>query len=113
MQLAHFVLMHRFMRFVRDHEKSVPQDAAAVAHIKLTSEQIQEAGRQFAIDLADATVLLNMRRTMPRDTFRDWVNACGYLQFLQHAFAKGQYEERVQGLWKQAVVRKYADCLLV
>ena len=49
-----------------------------------------------------------MRKTMPRDTFRDWVNACGYLQIVQNALVKGQYEDRVNGLWKQAVVRRYS-----
>lgn len=91
---------------MRAHEASVPQGAAALAEIKLTDEQIREAGRQFAVDLKDAEDLLNMRRTMPRDTYRDWVNAVGYLQILQNALAKGDYEDRAQGLWKHPVVRR-------
>ncbi len=47
-----------------------------------------------------------MRKTMARGTFRDWVNSCGYLQIVQNALVKGQYEDRVKGLWKQAVVRR-------
>ena len=71
-----------------------------------TQEQIREAGKQFGIDLKDAQDLLDMRKTMPRDTFRDWINACGYLQIVQNALVKGEYEDRKEGLWKQAVVRR-------
>lgn len=98
----------RFLRFVRAHEKGGPIDEAAASEVQLTEEQIQEAGKQFGIDLKDAHELLAMRKTMPRDTFRDWVNACGYLQIVQNALVKGQYEDRVNGLWKQAVVRRYS-----
>ena len=97
----------RFLRFIRDHEKAEPPSAEAAAEVKLTQEQIQEAGKQFGITLEDAYDLLSMRKTMQRDKFRDWVNACGYLQILQNALVKGQYEDRSDGLWKQAVVRRY------
>jgi len=50
--------------------------------------------------------LLAMRKTMSRNTFADWVNACGYLQIVQNALTKGTYEDRTSGLWKQALVRR-------
>ncbi|KAL0018353.1 hypothetical protein WJX79_006177, partial [Trebouxia sp. C0005] len=103
---ARFVTSSRFLRFVRAHEKGGPIDEAAASEVQLTEEQIQEAGKQFGIDLKDAHELLAMHKTMPRDAFRDWVNACGYLQIVQNALVKGQYEDRVNGLWKQAVVRR-------
>ena len=100
----------RFLRFIRDHEKGDPPNAEAAAEVKLTQEQIQEAGKQFGITLEDAHDLLSMRKTMQQDKSRDWVNACGYLQILQNTLVKGQYEDRSDGLWKQAVVRHVVMC---
>lgn len=100
------LLLCRLLRFVRAHEQSGPGDAAAAAEVQLTQEQIRKAEKQFGIDLKDAQDLLDMRKTMPRDTFRDWINACGYLQIVQNALVKGEYEDRKEGLWKQAVVRR-------
>ena len=99
----------RFLRFIRDHEKGDSPSAEAAAEVKLTQEQIQEAGKQFGITLQDAHALLSMRKTMQRDRFRDYANACGYLQILQNALVKGQYEDRSDGLWKQAVVCRQDD----
>lgn len=48
--------------------------------------------------------MLAMRKTMSRNIFADWVNACGYLQIVQNALTKGTYEDRTSGLWKQALV---------
>ena len=63
----------------------------------------------FNLDESPATCdqdLLAMRKTMSRNTFADWVNACGYLQIVQNALTKGTYEDRTSGLWKQALVRR-------
>ena len=96
----------RFMRFIEAKEKSGPRNPDAEARVELTDEMIRETGAQFGVDLKDAQDLLAMRKTMSRNTFADWVNACGYLQIVQNALTKGTYEDRTSGLWKQALVRR-------
>ena len=97
----------RFLPFVRAHEKGGLINEAAASEVQLTEEQIQEAGKQFGIDLKDAHDLLAMRKTMARDTFRDWVNACGCLSDCAECCSEGAIPvNRVNGLWKQAVVRR-------
>ena len=103
----------RFLRFVTAQEKSGPRDFAAEAEVQLTQEQIQECGQQFGVELETKHDLLSMKKTMLRDTYRDWVNACGHLQIMENALAKGVYEDRKDGLWKQAVVRRYMTYRLV
>lgn len=97
---------YRFLRFVRAQEKSSAPDAAAEAEVQLSEEQIQECGKQFGIEMETKRDYQGMQNVMLRDTYRDWVNACGHLQIMQNALAKGVYEDRVDGLWKQAVVRR-------
>lgn len=70
----------------------------AEADIQLTDEQIRETGAQFGTDLQGTKDLLTMRNTMARNAFADWVNALGYLQVVQNAFAKGVYAEKKDGL---------------
>ena len=100
----------RFMRFIEAKEKSGPRNADAEARVELTDEMIRETGAQFGVDLKDAQDLLAMRKTMSRNAFADWVNACGYLQIVQNALAKGTCEDRTSGLWKQALVRRCVTC---
>lgn len=97
----------RVLRFVGAYEKGGPPKPAAGAEVKLTQEQIRECGKQFGIELEDQHDYESMQRTMTRDRFRDWINACGYLQIMQNAIAKGNYEDRTEGLWKQAIIRRY------
>ncbi|DBA92374.1 TPA: hypothetical protein ACH3X1_015779 [Trebouxia sp. C0004] len=94
------------MRFIEAKERSGPRKPDAEARVELTGEMIRETGAQFGVDLKDAQDLLAMRETMSRNTFADWVNACGYLQIVQNALTKGTYEDRTSGLWKQALVRR-------
>ena len=98
------------MRFIEAKEKSGPCNLDAEARVDLTDELIRETGAQFGVDLKDAQDLLAMHKTMSRDTFAEWVNACGYLQIVQNALTKGTYEDRTSGLWKQALVRRCAEC---
>ena len=82
------------------------KDAAALAQNQLTDEQIRAVGLQFGTDLKGAQDLVTMRNTMARNTFADWINALGYLQVLQNAFAKGVYAEKPDGLWRQPIVKR-------
>ena len=100
----------RFMRFIEAKEKSGPRNADAEARVELTDEMIRETGAQFGVDLKDAQDLLAKRKTMSRNAFADWVNACGYLQIVQNALAKGTCEDRTSGLWKQALVCRCVTC---
>ena len=100
----------RFMRFIEAKEKSGLSNLDAEARVDLTDELIRETGAQFGEDLKDAQDLLAVRKTMSRNTFADWVNACGYLQIVHNALTKVTYEDRTSGLWKQALVRRCAEC---
>ena len=66
----------RFMRFIEAKEKSGPRNPDAEARVELTDEMIRETSAQFGADLKDAQDLLAMRKTMSRNAFADWVNAC-------------------------------------
>ena len=92
---------------VTAYEKRFPPSADAKAAVQLSREQIREAGKQFRVELDSEEDYLSMRQTMSRDDFRDWVNACGYIELIQNTLAKGLYEDRKDGLWKQAIVRRY------
>ena len=96
----------RFLRFVGAREKTGAPDASAEAEVHLSDEQIKSCGQQFGIEMETKGDYVAMQKTMLRDTFRDWVNACGHLQIMQNALAKGIYKERKDGLWKQAIVRR-------
>ncbi len=100
----------RLMRFIDAKENSGPRNPDAAAKVELTERMIKETGAQFGVDLNDAKDLLAMRKTMSRIAFADWVYACGYLQIVQNALAKGTYEDRTNGLWKQALVHRCVTC---
>lgn len=91
---------------MNSREKTSAPSASAEAEVRLTNEQIQSCGQQFGIEMETKGDYVAMQKTMLRDTYRDWVNACGHLQIMQNALAKGIYEDRVDGLWKQAIVRR-------
>jgi len=73
---------------------------------QLTEEQIQNIAAEFGQHATTAQELFKMKRQMSHDDFRGWVNAVGYLQMLQNAFAY-DIVEKSGSLWKQAIVQKY------
>ncbi len=78
----------------------------AAEETQLTEEQIQNIAAEFGQHATTAQELFKMKRQMSHDDFRGWVNAVGYLQMLQNAFAHG-IVEKSGSLWKQAIVQRY------
>ena len=98
---------HRFCEFIMDLEYVGEVDEIdAAEETQLTEEQIQNIAAEFGQHATTAQELFKMKRQMWHDDFRGWVNAVGYLQMLQNAFAHG-IVEKSGSLWKQAIVQRY------
>ncbi len=79
---------HRFCQFIMDLEHvGEVEEADAMEETQLTEEQIQNIAAEFGQHATTAQDLFRMKRQMLHDDFRGWVNAVGYLQMLQNAFA--------------------------
>ena len=79
------------------------EEADAAQAIPLDPNIIETIAAEFGAQASSARDLFKLRKRMSLDDFRDWVNALGYLQMLQNAFAHGVFE-KAGGLWKQALV---------
>ncbi|KAK9825110.1 hypothetical protein WJX74_009931 [Apatococcus lobatus] len=88
----------RFCQYIRFREERMP----AAEDAELTEEQIRLIAREW--DAADCASTMAMRNTMSLSTFRDWANAIGFLQLLQHALATGEFDAKRKHL--------YSDCLI-
>ena len=97
--LTYRALACRFIDFIYslDEVGNVDEHDAAEEN-QLSEEQIQNIATQFGQQVDDARDLFKLRRQMSVDEFRDWVNAAGYLQMLQHALAYGTFN-KTGSLW--------------